>query len=58
MTLRMIKFPRNVIKENTALKIQVRTLAINVSLVCSKLTSKKEQIRWVPFMLKMNMTQK
>jgi hypothetical protein len=39
----MIKFPVAVIKENTALRITVRTLAIKVPFVCSKFTSKNEQ---------------
>lgn len=43
MTRRMIKFPVDVINENTALKIQVRILAVMVSLLFSKLISKKKQ---------------
>ena len=57
MTLRMIRFPKDVIKENTALKIMVRILAIKVSPVCSKFTSEREHgVSWVLFMLKINMT--
>lgn len=52
MTLRMIVFPVDVSRENTALKIHVKILAIKVSLVCSKFKSKMEHRRLVPFMLK------
>lgn len=40
MTLRMIVFPVDVNRENTALKIHVKILVIKVSLVCSKFKSK------------------
>lgn len=54
MTRRMIKFPVDVINENTALKIQVRILAVMVSLLFSKLISKKKQ--YVLFMTRANVT--
>ena len=51
MTFRMIVFPVDVNRENTALKIHVKILVIKVSLVCSKFKSKMEHRRLVPFML-------
>lgn len=54
MTRRMIKFPVDVINENNALKIQVRILAVMVSLLFSKLISKKKQ--YVLFMTRANVT--
>lgn len=56
MTRRMIKFPVDVINENTALKIQVRMLAVMVSLLFSKLISKKKQFEYVLFMTRANVT--
>lgn len=56
MTRRMIKFPVDVINENTALKIQVRMLAVMVSLLFSKLISKKKQFEYVLFMRRANVT--
>lgn len=54
MTRRMIKFPVDVFNENNALKIQVRILAVMVSLLFSKLISKKKQ--YVLFMTRANVT--
>ena len=50
-----MKFPVTAKRENTALRIQVIILAMKVSTVFSKVTSRKEQfklLRWFLFMFR------
>ena len=53
MTRKMIKFPETVNKENTALRILVRILAIKVFFVCSRFISKKEHFALLGCVLSM-----
>lgn len=55
MTCRITEFPTHVIRENTALRIHVITLAVNVSLVLSKFMSKKEHVRWTVLFIVLKM---
>lgn len=51
MTYRIMKFPVDVNRENTAFRIHVIIPAIKVSFVFSKFTSRKKQLRRLSLVL-------